>query len=100
MLKKWNEKWFKRWSIRREKGQLHYVLSQTAITVFFLIIGLFLHTLLFSNQSKWDVFLPNTAKYALFWFVMGLIVNYFGWIFAEIRYQNVIKKQKEENGNH
>ena len=87
-----NERWLKYWHVKREKGQLNYVISQTCMLTFTLVLFEFFIALFFNHQDKWDIFLHKVLTTGVCFMVVGLIFNYFAWVILEVRYQRLAKK--------
>ncbi|MFL0988105.1 hypothetical protein [Vibrio parahaemolyticus] len=88
------DKCFKNWKNKRQKGGAYYVFIQTLIIGGALFFGKLIGVALFTNQSQWGEFfteLPMTVTLIL---VVCIPLNAVSWFLGEWRYKNLSNKQE------
>ncbi|MFH4594756.1 hypothetical protein WKW23_22040 [Vibrio alginolyticus] len=93
-MTEFQDKWFKKWKNKRQKGAAYYMFIQTIIIGGALILGKFIGVSLFTNQSQWGEFftgLPMTVTLIL---AVCIPINAICWFLGEWRFKNLSNKKK------
>ncbi|ENK2095448.1 hypothetical protein AB3A53_004371 [Vibrio vulnificus] len=88
------DKWFKQWKNKRQKGAAYYIFIQTLIIGGALVLGKFIGTAFFTNQSQWGVFFTDLPMTVILVLAVCIPLNIIAWFLGEWRYQNLSSKRK------
>ncbi|EPI3549910.1 hypothetical protein ACS5PY_004238 [Vibrio vulnificus] len=86
-------KWFKNWASKRQKGAVYYIITQTLIISGGLFLGKFAGFALFTNQNRWGEFLTELPTTVMLLLAIGIPFNVISWFLGEWRYRKLSDKQ-------